>query len=144
MCTCAGECCFSCWGNNFIFQLLSKRILKRIAKALCKRKRFHNCQPPEIMANICIPNVPVNKHCLTHFIRLSQFLITIALAEDKRHCDYQQQTMPVNIFPGPRTTLPNSLKCLSLFAHDFASAPLFLSWTWIYPLWSKRQNKSSI
>lgn len=107
MCTCAGECCFPRWGNNFIFQLLSKRILKRDAKAFCKRKRFHNCQPSEIMENICIPNIPVNKHCLTHFIWLSQFLITITFAENKGHCDYQQQTMPVNIFPSPQNHPPN-------------------------------------
>lgn len=46
-----------------------------------------------------MPNIHVNKHCLIHFICLSQLLIAITFAGDKGHCEHQQQTMPVNIFP---------------------------------------------
>lgn len=71
LCECAQKCCFPSWENKFMFQLPSNRILKRDTKVLCKRERIHYCQPPEIMENILIPNILVDKHCLTHFIWLS-------------------------------------------------------------------------
>lgn len=78
------------------------------------------------MPNTYIQSILENKHYLIHYIYLRQFLITITFAEDKGHCEHQQQTMPVSILPASQSCPPKqSTMILSLFAHDFASAPCF-------------------
>lgn len=76
-----------------------KEYYKEMQRPSVKERGFITVSLQKLCHILFIPNIPVNKHCLMHFIWLSQFLITIRFAEDKGHCEHQQQTMPVNIFP---------------------------------------------
>lgn len=76
-----------------------KEYYKEMQRPSVKGRGFIIVSLPKLCQILFIPNILVNKHCLIHFIWLSQCLIAIMFAEEKGHCEHQQQTMPVNIFP---------------------------------------------